>query len=170
VGLSVPRGYHACSSIQGKVVVAGGRNGGYNHPKFLDTTDILDPETRQVRRGGPMATPRSDFGMYEIGYAGTRILLTFGSWGRGSTAADKESLLQEWDPAEEVWKAAPAVMSRRYAFSPVTVEARHVCPQGELIAFSKVSQSFPSLCRKYDKKSHWLLRGLPLQPDIHRVP
>jgi hypothetical protein len=77
------------------------------------------------------------FGMYNIGYAGSRILLTFGTWGPGSTAAEKESLLQEWDPTDNVWKAAPAVMARRAAFSAVTVEARHVCPRGEVLACSK---------------------------------
>jgi hypothetical protein len=138
VGLSVPRGGHACSSFQGKVVVAGGYNStGYNGTGY-DSTEILDPETRKVKPAGPMATPRDQFGMYEIGYAGSRILLTFGSYsGSGSEAAVKESLLQEWDPAAEVWKAAPAVMARRALFSAVTVEARHVCPQGELRGCSK---------------------------------
>jgi hypothetical protein len=147
-GLSVHRAGHACSSYQGKMVVAGGWNGGYgDNGGWLDSTDILDPETRQVRPGGnghsaAMATPRVSFGIYEIGYAGSRILMTFGSRGPNSTATEREdreeSLLQEWDTAAEVWKAAPAVMSRRYAFAAVTVEARHVCPQGELLACSKV--------------------------------
>jgi hypothetical protein len=84
--------------------------------------------------------------MYEIGYAGSRILVTFGSVGKGSVdgayviggsvdteilVQQKESLLQEWHPTDERWKPAPAVMARRYAFSAVTVEARHVCRQGE---------------------------------------
>ena len=93
--------------------------------------------TREIRLAGPMSTPRSAFGMYNIGYAGSRILLTFGSLGAGSTATQKERQLQEWDPAAEEWKAAPAVMARRALFSAVTVEARHVCPQGELLACSK---------------------------------
>jgi hypothetical protein len=134
MGLSVPRGSHACSTFQGKVVVAGGFNSG---SAALDSTEILDPVTREVRQGGPMSTPRSSFGMYNIGYAGSRILMTFGSAVHGSTAVEKESLLQEWDPAAEEWKAAPAVMARRVSFAAVTVEARHVCKQGELLACSK---------------------------------
>jgi hypothetical protein len=119
------------------VVVAGGYN---DDDGFLDSTSILDPETREVRPAGPMAMPRFYFGMYEIGYAGSRILLTFGAVGASSyatAAAEKASLLQEWDPAAEVWKAAPAVMARRFGFSAVTVEAKHVCQRGELLACSK---------------------------------
>jgi hypothetical protein len=133
-GLSVPRAGHACSNFNGTVVVAGG----YTDGGFTDGTDILDPETRQVEQAGQMATPRSGFGMYNIGYAGSRILLTFGSYARENEEAEKESLLQEWDPTDKVWKAAPAVMARRADFSAVTVKARHVCPQGELLGCSKV--------------------------------
>jgi hypothetical protein len=174
-GLSVPRKRHACSSYQGKVVVAGGVPGGDSLPgpvildlvtrggingDVLDSTEILDLASQQIQTGGPMSTPRKSFGMYEIGYAGTRILMTFGSsnqgyvvapppilpggggggggsLGSGSSVEEKETLLQEWDPAAEVWKPAPAVMTRRHDFSAVTVEARHVCPQGKVLACSK---------------------------------
>jgi hypothetical protein len=133
VGLSVPRKSHACSSFQGKVVVAGGYNGDY-----LDSTEILDPVTREVKLAGPMSTPRQSFGMYEIGYAGwglSRALLTFGSASSGSTATLEESLLTEWDPWDQVWRAAPVVLARRAGFTAVTVEARHVCLQGELLTY-----------------------------------
>ena len=73
------------------------------------------------------------------------LLVTFGVFGLGSRAVDVESLLQEWRPATKTWIASPAVMTRRWAFSSVTVDARHVCPQGEVLASYKVSQSFPSL-------------------------
>jgi hypothetical protein len=114
------------------VVVGGGYN---DDDGFLDSTEIIDPASRQIRPGGPMGTPRLHFGMYKIGYAGSRILLTFGAVGSSSyatAAAEKASLLQEWDPAAEVWKPAPAVLARRTDFAAVTVEARHVCRQGEL--------------------------------------
>jgi hypothetical protein len=136
VGLSDTRQQHACSSYQGKVVVAGG----WKDDGRTKSSELLDPVTREIQLAGPMSTPRSSFGMYNIGYAGSRILMTFGSdgvGGPGSTAAGKQSLLQEWEPTDKVWKAAPAVMARRYAFAAVTVEARHVCPQGELLACSK---------------------------------
>jgi hypothetical protein len=166
VGLSVPRFGHACSSFQGKVVVAGGFGAGGLTGSglwdgYLSSTDILDPVSQQIRTGGPMATPRAAFGMYKIGYAGRRILMTYGSASSllsqlyaipaqpfytheqavqeaVQAFIEKETLLQEWDPATEVWKPAPAVMAGRAQFSAVTVEARHVCPQGELLACSKV--------------------------------
>jgi hypothetical protein len=140
--LKVPRSHHACSTFNGTVVFAGGTGSGIWNS--LASTEVLDLVSRKVRTAGPMATKRWLFGMYEIGYAGSRILLTLGTLGPNPqitpTTAEKESLLQEWDPATEVWKPAPAVMARRYGFAAVSVDARHVCPRGELLACSNDSQ------------------------------
>jgi hypothetical protein len=134
--LLTSRAFHACSSFEGIVVVAGGGDDDFIGGK---TTEVVNLSNGEVQEAGLMATRRSAFGMFQIGYEGNRILVTFGSYGPFfiSEAVEAESVLQEWRPATKEWIASPAVMATRAGFSAVSVEARHVCPQGQLLACFK---------------------------------
>ena len=114
------------------VVVAGGSvdvgGGSYS---TLSSVELIDLKTRVVREAAIMDSPRHAFGMFQIGFQASRILLTFGSAGDDSEP-DPDSLLQEWEEATESWIRSPAVISARQWFSAATIPANLVCKPGRL--------------------------------------
>ena len=97
----------------------------------LSTVELIDLKTRQVRAAGSMNSPRHAFAMFQIGFPGSRILLTFGSAGDDSVS-NPASLLQEWQEASESWIPSPAVLTSRQWFSAATVPANLVCKPGRV--------------------------------------
>ena len=129
---SVARRGQACHRVDSTVLVAGGYvEGGVGETNL---TEIIDLATKQVRKGGDMATARWYLGMFEVGFKGRRVLLTFGNFGpeqEHGLASAEASLLQEWDKEGERWIPSPAVMDPRDSFGAATVDAKLVCKQGE---------------------------------------
>ena len=128
--MASPRIWHACSVSKKKVLVAGGApiRGDFSLSR---STTVIDLETRQSYTAGNMTTGRFGFGMFEAGFIGNRVLLTFGSEGSGVGVNDEESLLQEWNKETEQWIPSPAVLIPKYAFAAITVNASLVCKPGK---------------------------------------
>ena len=140
----VARSGQACHKVDSTVLVAGGFvQGGVG---VTNLTVIIDLVTKQVRKGGDMATARWNFGMFEVGFRGRSVLLTFGNYGpdqEDGLASAEASLLQEWNREGERWIPSPGVIDPRDSFAAATVEARLVCKPGE-IERCAMSQLFSS--------------------------
>ena len=147
--LAGPRLGHACIKAGNSVVVAGGgrqAEGLKLELVVLKTTEIINLKTKEVRPAGDMKTPRFLFGIFEIGYKGQTIKLTFGSYSLDNSTYginesnfnpalevyDEDSLLQEWDNTKEDWLQSPAVLNPKFGFSVLSVDASLVCKPGEI--------------------------------------
>ena len=120
-------------------MVAGGSvdngEGSYTSYSTLSSVELIDLKTRVVRAAASMDSPRHAFGMFQIGFPASQILLTFGSAGDDSSS-DPDSLLQEWEEATESWITSPAVIATRQWFSTTSVPADVICKPGRI--YSKV--------------------------------
>ena len=142
--LASARATHACIKTGRTVVVAGGGGVQMGAPTIFKTTEIIHLDTHEVRLAGDLKTPRFLFGIFDVGYRGQSIILTFGSNKAAELSVstngsvqinglfvDPESIIQEWDPAKEAWHFSPAVLGPRHGFSAVSVEASLVCKPGQ---------------------------------------
>ena len=73
--------------------------------------------------------------MFQVGYVGQTVLLTFGIEGTGVGVHENNSLIQEWDKVSKQWKLSPAVLTPKYAFSAISVDASLVCKPGDNISW-----------------------------------
>ena len=123
--LVLARKGHACIKTGHRVIVAGGET---SYGAVTRTTEIINLETKTVSLAGDMASPRTPFGMFEVGYSGNSVVLTFG----GSNLNFSATTNEEFDPTTSKWRPSPAVMDPKVYFSAVTVEANLVCKPGEI--------------------------------------
>ena len=122
---------HACHLQGRKVVVAGGsssRSAGI-------TTELLDLDSREMRRAGDLTSDNYGSGMFQMGIPNREILIVFGG--------SNNSLLEQWDPEVETWTPSPAIMARKYLFSATTVDASLVCKPGNEDILKRQAQFQP---------------------------
>ena len=125
------RSGHTCHLHGRKVVVAGGRSEGSDGI----STELLDIDSREMRRVGDLASDIYGSGMFQMGFPNREILIAFGG--------SNNSLLEQWDPEVETWTPSPAIMARKYLFSATTVDASLVCKPGNEDILKRQAQVQP---------------------------
>merc|ERR1712083_492371 len=121
------QGDHSCAKHGDKVIVAGGKGGGY-----LQSTEVLDITTRTISTGGDMASPRSYFNLATISRGGGDT--TFALAGRSvsytlyTSSSEQLNSVEEWEEESSTWKAASNLDTARYLFGVVTIPKKIICP------------------------------------------
>ena len=97
--LNIGRKLHKCAYIPGtkKVMIAGG----FNHEnKYLNSTEVLDPEDESIILTSPMNYKRSDFGIGVVTIKGEDKLAVVGGTNRGKFLRNVEI----FDEKTQKWK------------------------------------------------------------------
>jgi len=90
------------TDVHGRVLIAGGSDG----DRILDTMDVFDPMSEEIRPAGFMKTPRADFTATAL--ADGRVLLAGGFDGKRELAS-----AEAYDPASATTSSLPPLASAR---------------------------------------------------------
>ena len=116
----------ACAFFKSKVIIAGGRHNGNS----LQSTEILDMKTMELRPGGNLIMSRYRPGMGIITWQGKPTLIAFG--GRVSHGAFLDSV-ETWDDLTETWTMLPQLKLKepKMAFGYITLPTDFICANKE---------------------------------------
>ena len=118
--LQTRRGGHACSEIDGQVVIAGG--GGDSEQ--TSSTEVLNLATRKIRWAGNMNMPRNGFHI---------VTITTGQFKRALALAGSDYIyhlnsVEEFDPETLTWTPATTNLAeKRKDFGAVSITRNLVC-------------------------------------------
>ena len=117
-------GWHGCSKIDGKVVIAGGFNG-IGNGEYLRSTEVLDVATRMIEYGEDLTTPRESFHIVTIRRQGIERALAVGGYD-GSSSLDS---VEEFDPDTLTWNPVEAnLLERKSSFGATALPQKLICP------------------------------------------
>ena len=117
------RFWPGCAKVgEDKVIIAGGGFGDSYH----QTTEILDLNTRELSKGGRMATPRRYFHIITFNDNGNITTLALGG---DDNDFDELDTVEEWNPKTETWSAKESRLKvRRVGFGLVAAPKSLICP------------------------------------------
>ena len=111
-----------CAKVGNKVIVAGGSDSS----TALQTTEILDLETRGISKGGNLVTARCFFHIITFDNNGDSTTLALGGYDDGGNGLKS---IEVWNPETETWSEVEEQLEKgRGGFGLVTVPKSKVCP------------------------------------------
>ena len=111
-----------CAKVGNKVIVAGGSDSS----TALQTTEILDLETRGISKGGNLVTARCFFHIITFDNNGDSTTLAVGGRGVGDSYL---KTIEKWNPKTETWSEEKDQLGeKRGFFGMVAAPKSQVCP------------------------------------------